>query len=272
MHFNNQLINRISVDIQALQQKIATLPDFQLMCQKNGNYTKFYYKDATGQRSICPPELVNQLVLKQYYQHQLIDLMLEQKYLSNYFSNQHKNEVRFDTFLSRPHVRDILLSALHGPAAKSFIQATAQNLQTINPTDTSQSSSPATNLANTLHPDSLKYKSISGNILRSKSELLIDQFLFQNNYLYQYELPLTLNNITLHPDFTILRNSDQKLIIWEHFGMMDNNSYAQSATKKINTYIENGYIPNINLIATYETLECPLDTRQLELALKILQS
>ena len=40
--------------------------------------------------------------------------------------------------------------------------------------------------------------------------------------------------------------------------MMDNPEYASPACRKIKTYCDNGIIPSINLIMTYETSACPI--------------
>ena len=51
---------------------------------------------------------------------------------------------------------------------------------------------------------------------------------------------------------------------WEHFGMMDNPEYASPACRKIKTYCDNGIIPSINLIMTYETSACPIGMERIE--------
>ena len=59
--------------------------------------------------------------------------------------------------------------------------------------------------------------------------------------------------IKFYPDFTTIRPFDRKIIIWEHFGLMNSDNYTQTAMQKLRTYIENGYIPSNNLITTFET-------------------
>lgn len=100
--------------------------------------------------------------------------------------------------------------------------------------------------------------------MRSKSECLIANFLYQRNITYRYEAAIELEGIDgfgnkyswkIYPDFTILHPKTREIIIWEHFGMMDNAEYSRSALLKINNYINNGYIPGINLICTFESLD-----------------
>ena len=90
-------------------------------------------------------------------------------------------------------------------------------------------------------------------MLRSKSEVFIDQALFMNNIPYRYECKLVLNGNNIYPDFTLLHPVTGKILYWEHFGMMDDFKYAQKALNKIELYNRAGIIPGIDLIMTFET-------------------
>ena len=90
--------------------------------------------------------------------------------------------------------------------------------------------------------------------MRSKSELIIANALEQCGVPYRYEYPLYLKGIgTVYPDFTCLNINKRKEIVWEHFGMMDNISYANKNIAKIQTYNQNGFFPGKNMIMTFET-------------------
>ena len=45
----------------------------------------------------------------------------------------------------------------------------------------------------------------------------------------------------------------------ELFGMMDDSEYVKNYRKKMNTYINNGYIPGINMLTFYESQKAPLN-------------
>ena len=62
---------------------------------------------------------------------------------------------------------------------------------------------------------------------------------------------LVLDGQLLYPDFTVKRVSDGKIIIWEHFVMMDDEGYKEKTLHKLHMYERNGYIPYDNFIATY---------------------
>ena len=101
-----------------------------------------------------------------------------------------------------------------------------------------------------------------GEIVKSKSELIIANLLFQAGVPYRYEFPLSLGRQgTVYPDFMILNKRLRKEILWEHLGMMDIPEYAEKAVRKITAYEENGYFPGENLILTMETRGQPLDVR-----------
>ena len=117
---------------------------------------------------------------------------------------------------------------------------------------------------NTEYTEFLKYPTVRGERVRSKSESQISYVLAKNHIPYRYECALPLNGIKFYPDFTIMRPFDRQIIIWEHFGLLDKPSYIDNATSKLNIYIKNGWIPGKNLIITTETEQFPLDIRQVE--------
>lgn len=112
-------------------------------------------------------------------------------------------------------------------------------------------------------PEKLIFETERGEMVRSKSELIIADQLFKEKshlyYRYEEELHLKKSNQLVHPDFTIMNRYTAGKIYWEHAGMMDNSEYADNFVWKINTYIKEGFIPGKNLIITYETSKLPLD-------------
>jgi len=102
------------------------------------------------------------------------------------------------------------------------------------------------------HPESLIYMTEPGIRVRSKSELLIANALYQKQIPFRYEASLALGGTIREPDFTIYRPSDGKIFLWEHFGLMDENNYLKTANEKIALYAQHGFHPFKNLICTYE--------------------
>lgn len=121
---------------------------------------------------------------------------------------------------------------------------------------------------NPYHPENLVHKSISGNLLRSKSESIIDMLLYQARLPYRYECQLLLGEKIIYPDFTIRHPVTGKFYYWEHFGQMDNPEYYPKACSKMQLYISHGIIPSINLITTFETSKAPLTSENVHTIIK----
>ena len=117
---------------------------------------------------------------------------------------------------------------------------------------------------NPSHPGHLIHTTLAGHKVRSKSEVIISNLLYTNYIPYRYEAALSLKEFTAYPDFTILHPVTNKIFYWEHFGMMDNASYCDTACNKLKTYCYNGIFPSMQLITTYETSKCPISTDQVQ--------
>src|SRR5574344_2972007 len=93
--------------------------------------------------------------------------------------------------------------------------------------------------------DDCKMVTGRGELVRSKSEVIIADTLARYKIPYRYEMPLVVKTNGLErrefrPDFCCLRVRDRKEFLWEHFGMMSDSEYASSAVKKIQVYQHNG--------------------------------
>ena len=93
--------------------------------------------------------------------------------------------------------------------------------------------------------------------VRSKSEVLIANALYQAKIPYRYECPLRLGDHVIHPDFTILRMRDRKEVYWEHLGLIDDAEYRNHVLRRIREYEKNGIFPGTRLILTTETFRAP---------------
>lgn len=87
------------------------------------------------------------------------------------------------------------------------------------------------------------HKTSSGNMVRSKSEVLIDMVLYTHKIPFRYECELQIGSYKIYPDFTIMHPMTGKIIYWEHFGKMDDPKYSRNVGERIQTYINNGIIP-----------------------------
>ena len=108
-----------------------------------------------------------------------------------------------------------------------------------------------------------------GERVRSKSEVIIADTLNREGIPYRYECPIYVEGWgTVHPDFTVLNVEERREIYWEHLGMMDDMEYVEKTLDKINIYAQNGILPGINLILTYETAKMPLNQKIVQLMIE----
>ena len=121
---------------------------------------------------------------------------------------------------------------------------------------------------NPSHPENLIHKTMQGHLVRSKSEVIIANTLYTNQIPYRYENQLEVKGVILYPDFTILHPKTNNLCYWEHFGMMENETYRENAYNKLKLYGQNGIIPSINLITTFETKSHPIDSGKIQQIVK----
>lgn len=104
----------------------------------------------------------------------------------------------------------------------------------------------------------LIHKTKIGKMVRSKSEVLIADSLYDAKLEFKSEAVLRLANRTVYPDFEILHPKTHKLIWWEHLGLVGDQEYVCENIEKIIEYGRTGIVPGKNLIITYETQEKPL--------------
>lgn len=95
------------------------------------------------------------------------------------------------------------------------------------------------------------YCTKSGLMVRSKSERTIADCLDEYGLVYKYEAPIVTEYGIFYADFTV-RKPIGKVVVWEHFGLMENESYFQHTMQKIEGYRRAGYVQHTNLICTYE--------------------
>lgn len=96
------------------------------------------------------------------------------------------------------------------------------------------------------------YKTTKGVLVRSKSEFIIAEQLEKNDIPYRYDAAIKLSGKTKYPDFTIKNPFSGKLIIWEHFGALNESGYEKTMNEKMELYFANGFRRFHDLIYTFE--------------------
>lgn len=110
--------------------------------------------------------------------------------------------------------------------------------------------------------ETLVYDTKKGDKVRSKSESIIADILYDLGIPYLYEKRLDLRDgISKYPDFTLLDVKRRKEIYLEHFGMLDQPDYLARNLQKLDEYRANGIYPGNGLLFTYEMEGTPLDIK-----------
>ena len=104
------------------------------------------------------------------------------------------------------------------------------------------------------------YNTDQNERVRSKSEVIIANALNSMGIPYCYEPILSLGQTDYRPDFIVLNVRTRKEYYWEHLGMMDDKDYQDHSYRKIAVYEQNGIIPGVSLILSFESTSMPLYT------------
>jgi len=111
-----------------------------------------------------------------------------------------------------------------------------------------------------------RFPTEKGDMVCSKTEAQQADYMFYHGYDYLYEKRLSLidgGRLTWrYPDFTILDPVTREEVVFEHFGMVDDEGYQHSMFDKIRLYEENGYVIGQNFLFTFETAEHPFTMDQ----------
>ena len=112
----------------------------------------------------------------------------------------------------------------------------------------------------TYRPEEKRHITSRGLKVRSKSELLIIEQLYDYLLPTRYEQVIHIDGYNLAPDFTI-RRADGKIFYWEHEGLTNETKYLERQIKKSQIYASAGIVPWDNLIVTYDTADGNIDLR-----------
>ncbi len=231
---------------ESLSEQIHKAPNGMLSVNASLEKAKWYYCEDGGRRRYLPKSEINlaqALAVKKYMQ-------LEQDLAKNraeaaaaYIRKINtQKEAALAEFLSNPVYSELLWDTKIGILPKQLRQWQDADYR-----------------RNDYCADQLKYKVNASLTVRSKSEVLIARSLDAAGIPFRYECALELRDTIIYPDFTLRHPKTGITVYWEHFGLADDRGYIENTQKKLCMYLQNGYIPTINLITTWETREAPLD-------------
>ena len=113
---------------------------------------------------------------------------------------------------------------------------------------------------NPINPECLVHRTIRGEMVRSKSEVIIANALHASKIDYYYEMKVK----NYYPDFVIPLSIQGRTIYWEHCGRIDDYDYACRWIEKKRKYERMGITEGVNLIVTYDSASGSIDSREIE--------
>jgi hypothetical protein len=122
-----------------------------------------------------------------------------------------------------------------------------------------------------LFEENLIHRTVRGEMVRSKSEIIIANALHGKSLDYLYEHPLTIDGVTKYPDFTIEDMESGETFYWEHCGMLHVPSYRRRWEEKLAWYRGCGILPceegggeNGTLIITHDEANGSIDSKSIQ--------
>ena len=253
-------IDRLEKALQEMESALEQAPKGYLKIRKKKEHDFYYhrYKDEDNNMTLEQyiekrnEGLIKKLAQKSYYTKMKPFLQKElttlQFYRDNY--NPEKADEMFDSL--PPERKNLIVPVRMTPGER----IRRWNCEQYEPCKK--------------HPENLIFKTEKGEMVRSKSEVIIANLLNQNekDLLYKYERPLELKNgreiFVVHPDFTILNIHTGKITYWEHAGRMDDFKYLNKHIQKMYLYEVNQLFTGEHVIVTYETTNSPLNIQSVK--------
>jgi hypothetical protein len=115
------------------------------------------------------------------------------------------------------------------------------------------------------YAENLIHRTAKGHLVRSKSELVIANILYELGVDYEYERPYEgeVEPGRVRPDFSFFKPSGD-VVLWEHLGMLDRDDYRRGWEWKRVFYERNGLVLSKTLFTSVEGERGALDTRALK--------
>ncbi|MEV4147748.1 AAA family ATPase [Amycolatopsis sp. NPDC049691] len=103
------------------------------------------------------------------------------------------------------------------------------------------------------YAEHLVHRTRRGELVRSKSEVIVANLLHEAGIEYHYERPFAgpVTGGSARPDFTVIDAGGDE-ILWEHLGMLHRDDYRQSWEVKREWYERNGFTVGHNLFVSTE--------------------
>lgn len=247
----NEEILYLQQKINNVQKKLEDLPNENIHCISSGRYTKWFVGEGGERKYLSKKDRDYALKLAQAkYNSLLLEDLHEQLNAAEKYKIHISKACKAKKLLSEKPYANLLSRKKYSLDYASEIINIWLNEEYTH---------------NTSYPENLVHETSFGLKVRSKSEEKIAEALYARGIPFRYEARLIVDDIEFYPDFTLFHPTKLKEYYWEHYGLMDDPRYISNAFGKMTTFSNNGIIPGINLITTYEDKYHPLHINDVNL-------
>ena len=234
--------------LESLEKKLVSYPEGKINIRPNkSGYSYFLHKDKTYKYlNRKDTELIKQYIQKDLISNAIKTAKIEKSFLrkllnkypvyviDDQYERLPENRMRFATpiFLNNEEYAQYWLSIPFTPKP--------------------------------IGKDCPEFYTQKGEHVRSKSEVIIADRLYAKGIPYKYECPIMIGDELIHPDFTILRLSNRKILYHEHCGKMGDACYVEDFLDRVNKYGRAGIFTGDRLFFTFESSNQPLDISWLD--------
>lgn len=249
----NSRINYLKTLIIDLEKRISKLPEGKLYYNKvSGNGRMNYYhslpspKRYLSQSDPKDHKLTEELAQKNYYERIKEVAQKELQVLVRF----EKNYLTYNKI--QPKLEDVHSSLL--PEIQELTQPVVLSDEAY--------ARKWENESFPLNPrrPTFEYLTNKSEVVRSKSELLIANTLYEMGIPYRYECPLVIDSdVIIHPDFTILKRKTREVFYHEHLGKIGDYKYNKDFMWRIEQYARVGIFIGGKLSTSFETDGAPIN-------------
>lgn len=213
-----------------ISKEASELPEGRLVNKGNFYYLRTANKDIGITKNIT---LIKKLCRKKFLQNQ-------KKQIENNLNVIKGKTLKFDDRTPREIVAELPHFYIEFPD-DYFFHPSVEKWKNI------------TYLTNQYKKENLIYVTNAGINVRSKSEQMISNILFDYGIPYRYEPLIVSDGKRYYPDFWIKNPYTGNDYLLEHFGLLQSSDYSENMNDKMSFYRSNGYVVNENILYTFES-------------------
>lgn len=118
------------------------------------------------------------------------------------------------------------------------------------------------------YPEGLVLRTVSGEMVRTRGEVIIANTLDSFGLSYVYEWPKWIDGRLRWPDFTVLHPKTKEIITIEYMGRYDDSGYREKNNPRMEEFFNEGYILGQNLLVFMDNADGIIDSNKIHRVIK----